>query len=198
MAGTWFGARDMLKGWGINPTIFYATDLQASVAGGLRRGEAYAGQLSVEIDANMGKLAGLTGLRFDVSGDWSSGTDLSLDVGNTFIVAQYFEGRQVRLVNMYPEQSLFDGRLSVKAGRFSTGSEFLTSPIDFSFVNEALNPILLAGQENATGKESQFHRILRRFFPAGVGFRARRVLGVATVRCDLRFGSHGGSSSCGE
>src|SRR5438034_5879713 len=151
MAGTWFGARDVLKGWGINPTIFYATDLQASVAGGLRRGEAYAGQLSVEIDANMGKLAGLTGLRFDVSGDWSSGTDLSLDVGNTFIVAQYFEGRQVRLVNMYLEQSLFDGRLSVKAGRFSTGSEFLTSPIDFSFVNEALNPILLAVQENVPG-----------------------------------------------
>jgi carbohydrate-selective porin OprB len=44
---------------------------------------------------------------------------------------------------MYFEQSLFDGRLSLKTGRFSTGSEVLTSPIDFSFVNEALNPILL-------------------------------------------------------
>jgi hypothetical protein len=97
MGGNWFGARDVLKGWGITPTVLYATDLQASVAGGLRRGEAYAGQLSVEIDANLGKLAGLTGLRFDVSGDWASGTDLSLDIGNTFIVAQYFEGRQVRL-----------------------------------------------------------------------------------------------------
>ena len=61
MAGNWFGARDVLRGWGINPTIFYATDLQASVAGGLRRGEAYAGQLTVEIDANMEKLVGLTG-----------------------------------------------------------------------------------------------------------------------------------------
>jgi porin len=151
MAGNWFGARDALKGWGITPTVFYATDLQASVAGGLRRGEAYAGQFSVEIDANLEKLAGLTGLRFDVSGTWSSGTDLSLDVGNTFIVAQYFEGRQVRLSNMYFEQSLFDGCLAVKAGRFSTGSEFLTSPIDFSFVNEALNPILLAVQENVPG-----------------------------------------------
>ena len=44
------------------------------------------------------------------------------------------------------DSSLLEGRLSVKAGRFSTGSEFLTSPIDFSFVNEALNPILLAVQ----------------------------------------------------
>jgi porin len=103
LAGNWFGARDVLQGWGINPTISYATDLQASVAGGLRRGEAYAGQLTVEIDANMEKLVGLTGLRFDVSGAWSSGTDLSLDIGNTFIVAQYFEGGQVRLANMYFE-----------------------------------------------------------------------------------------------
>jgi carbohydrate-selective porin OprB len=76
-----------------------------------------AGQLSVEIDANMEKLAGLPGLSFDVSGDWCSGTDLSLDVGNTFTVAQYFEGRQVRLVNMYLEQSLLEGRLSVKEAR---------------------------------------------------------------------------------
>jgi porin len=52
---------------------------------------------------------------------------------------------------MYFEQSLLDGRLAVKAGRFSTGSDFLTSPIDFSFVNEALNPILLAVQENVPG-----------------------------------------------
>ena len=36
----------------------------------------------------------------------------------------------------------------LKTGRFSTGSEFLTSPIDFSFVNEALNPILFAVQVN--------------------------------------------------
>jgi porin len=151
MAGNWLGTRDVLKGWGINPTVYYATDLQASVAGGLRRGEAYAGQLNVEIDANLEKLAGLSGLRFDVSGAWSSGTDLSLDIGNTFTVAQYFEGRQVRLANMYFEQSLFDGRLALKAGRFSTGSDFLTSPIDFSFVNEALNPILLAVQENVPG-----------------------------------------------
>ena len=39
------------------------------------------------MNANLEKLVGLTGLRFDVSGAWSSGTDLSLDIGNTFTVA---------------------------------------------------------------------------------------------------------------
>ncbi len=151
MAGNWFGARDVLNGWGINPSVRYATDLQASVAGGQRRGQAYAALLDIGIDVDMGKLAGLRGLRFDVSGDWASGTDLSLDIGNTFTVGQYFDGQRVRLANMYLEQSLFDGRLELKAGRFSTGADFLTSPIDFSFVNDALNPILFAVQENVPG-----------------------------------------------
>lgn len=42
MAGNWFGARDVLNDWGINPRVRYATDLQASVAGGQRRGQAYS------------------------------------------------------------------------------------------------------------------------------------------------------------
>jgi len=151
MAGNWFGARDVLNGWGINPRIRYGTDLQASVAGGRRRGEAYAGELDVGIDVDMGKLAGLRGLRLNVSGNWASGTDLSLDIGNTFNVGQYFDGQRVRLANMYLAESLFDGRLDFKAGRFSTGADFLNSPIDFPLVNDALNPILFAVQENVPG-----------------------------------------------
>ncbi|HUO64915.1 MAG TPA: carbohydrate porin [Terriglobales bacterium] len=150
-AGNWFGARDVLSDWGIKPSISYATDLMASVAGGQRRGQAYAGQLAVDVTADLGKLAGLKGLTFDVGADWGSGTDLSRDIGNTFTVAQYFEGQEVRLTNMYLQQSLFDGRVDLKAGRFSTGADFLTSPIDVSFVNEALNPILLAVQQNVPG-----------------------------------------------
>ena len=151
LAGTWLGARDALISWGITPSVRYSTDLLASVAGGEKRGQAYAGQLAAELDADLGKVAGLRGLRFDVSMDWASGTDLSADIGNTFTVAQYFEGDVVRLYNMYLQQSLLDGRLDLKAGRFSTGADFLTSPADVSLVNEALNPIVLAVQKNVPG-----------------------------------------------
>lgn len=146
--GNWFGLRDALNDWGIKPRMSYATDLMANVAGGQRRGEAYAGQLAVDITADLGKLAGLEGLTFNVGTGWLSGTDLSRDIGNTFTVAQYFEGQQLRLTQMSLQQSLFDRRVDVKAGRFSTGADFLTSPIDFTFVNGALNPILLAVQQN--------------------------------------------------
>jgi porin len=151
MSGNWFGVRDALRQWGINPKLSYGTDLMASVAGGSRRGQAYAGQLTVEIDTDLEKLASLRGLSFVLSGNWASGTNLSGDIGNTFNVAQYFAGDQVRLTDMYLLQSLFDGGIELKAGRFSTSSDFLASPLDVSFVNEAANPILTAVQINVPG-----------------------------------------------
>jgi len=152
LTGNWFGARDALISWGITPSIRYATDLMASVAGGQKRGQAYAGQLAVEVNANLEKLAGVPGLTFDVSMDWASGTDLSADIGNSFTVAQWFEGNNiVRLYSLYLQQSLLDGRLDFKAGRIAVGSDFLASPADLSFVNEALNPIVLAVQKNVPG-----------------------------------------------
>ena len=148
MTGGWFGLRDRLAEWGVTPSGRYATDLQANAAGGQRRGKAYAGDFAVDVSFDMEKLAGLKGLTAGVSGDWASGTNLSDDIGNIFTVAQTFEGRIVRLSNLYLQQSLFDGRLDVKAGRFATGADFLGSPAELSLVNDTLNPILDAVQKN--------------------------------------------------
>jgi porin len=148
LTGNWFGARDGLASWGISPFIRYGTDVLASVAGGQQRGKAYAGQLTVEVSVDMEKLAGFRELTFDVSGAWNSGTNLSDDIGNVLTVAQAFSGREVQLANLYLQQSLLDGRLDLKGGRFSTGADFLTSPLDMSFVNAVLNPIVVAIQSN--------------------------------------------------
>jgi len=151
LTGNWFGVRDTLGEWGITPTLAYATDLMANPIGGKRRGQAYAGDLYAGIDVDLQKLAGITGLSAQVSGNWASGTNLSDDIGNIFQVAQYFEGDKVRLVSLYLRQILFEGRLDLKAGRFATGDDFLTTPSGVSMVNEALNPILLAVQDNVPG-----------------------------------------------
>ncbi|HEV2055394.1 MAG TPA: carbohydrate porin [Methylomirabilota bacterium] len=157
LTGNWFGARDALAGWGITPSIRYATDVQGSVLGGRRRGTAYAGELLVDVGLDLKKLAGLTGLTFHVSGDWASGTNLSNDIGNVFDVAQYFEGRGVRLYTLFFQESLFDGRLDIKVGRFGTGDDFLTTPADLSLVNGALNPMILAIQANVPSVTDEPH-----------------------------------------
>ena len=151
LTGGWFGLRDTLVGWGITPSVRYGTDLLANAAGGQQRGRAYAGEFAVDISVDMEKVAGLRGLTVGVSGDWASGTNLSSDIGNIFTVAQTFEGNEVRLSNLYLQQSLLDGRLDVKAGRFATGADFLGSLADVSLVNDTLNPILDAIQKNVPG-----------------------------------------------
>jgi porin len=151
LTGDWFGFRDRLAVWGITPTASYATDLLANPVGGLRRGAAYAGDLNVTVDVDLAKLAGIPGLSGQVAGSWSTGTDLSQDIGNFFQVAQYFEGDQLRLYTLFLRQTLLEGRLDLKAGRFATGDDFLASPIGVSLVNEALNPVIFAVQANVPG-----------------------------------------------
>jgi porin len=118
---------------------------------GQRRGQAYASDLLVAVDLDLAKLAGISGLSAQVSGDWAAGANLSNDIGNFFQVAQYFEGDQIRLATLFLRQTFFEGRLDLKAGRFATGDDFLTSPAGVSLVNEALNPILFAVQANVPG-----------------------------------------------
>jgi porin len=147
----WFGLREPLAAWGITPSVRYATDLQANVLGGRRRGPAYAGELSIDVDLELEKLLGLRGLTFHTSGDWASGRNLSDDIGNVFTVAQFFEGRQLRLYTLFLQQWLMDGRIDIKVGRFGTGDNFLTAPLGLSVVNEAVNPITVAVQQNVPG-----------------------------------------------
>jgi porin len=155
MAGNWFGTRDAFNSWGITPTLQYGTDLQANAAGGRQRGKAYAGEFTADIIVDLEKLARVRGLTFGVSGEWASGTNLSNDIGNIFTVAQNFEGNgMVRLANLYLQQSLLDGSLEIKAGRFATGADFLLSPANVSLVNDAVNPYLNAVEFNVPGVTS--------------------------------------------
>ena len=127
--GSWFGLRDTLGQVGVTPTITYVADVLGNPVGGRRRGAAYAGQLNADVSVDLGRLAGLTGLTFGVSGNWASGTDLSTDdIGNFFLVGQAFAGDRVRLYTLYLDQWLLDGRLDVKVGRFAPGDDFLSWP----------------------------------------------------------------------
>ncbi len=49
--------------------VRYATDLPANVLGGRRRGQAYAGELSIDVGLDLEKLLGLRGLTFQTASD---------------------------------------------------------------------------------------------------------------------------------
>jgi porin len=152
LTGAWSGMRETLTQRGITPTISYTADVLGNPVGGRRQGIAYAGQLNADLTFDLGKLAGLDGLTFNLSGNWASGTNLSSDdIGNFFVVAQSFAGDRVRLYTLYLDQSLFEGRLDIKLGRFAPGDDFLSWPQYTFFVNIALNPAIFATQINVPG-----------------------------------------------
>ena len=152
LTGTWFGFRDELNQRGITPAISYTADVLGNPVGGLRQGVAYAGQLNAGVTLDLGKLAGVEGLTFDISGNWAAGRDLSTDdIGNFFIVTQAFAGNRVRLYTLYLDQALFDDRLDIKVGRFAPGDDFLSWPEYTFLVNIALNPAVFATQINVPG-----------------------------------------------
>jgi porin len=151
LTGNWFGARAALTQAGITPTIVYTADLLANPVGGQRQGAAYAGALETGVSLDLEKLLGVNGLTFRVSGVWSTGSDLSDDIGNIFPVAEIFAGDRVRLYTLFLEQMLFGERISIKAGRFATTDDFLTLPVSGLFVNSALDPSVYAVEINVPG-----------------------------------------------
>lgn len=151
MTGNWLGAREALTQVGITPTIVYTTDLLGNPVGGQRQAAAYTGALEVALNLDLDKLLGVGGLSFQVSGIWSSGSDLSDDIGNIFPVAEIFAGDRVRLYSLFLEQMLFGERLSIKAGRFATTDDFITLPVAGLFVNSALDPSVYAVEINVPG-----------------------------------------------
>jgi hypothetical protein len=86
---SWGGYKPKLEAMGISPFIQFAGDFLGNVSGGKRRGFAYTGMLGFGLSLDLRKLFGLQGLTFTISGNYSSGRDLSKDdIGNALTVSQ--------------------------------------------------------------------------------------------------------------
>jgi porin len=143
LTGDWLGWRDRLIAFGIAPTLAYVADIQGNAVGGEVRKVRYAHDIGLDLLFDMNRLADIPGAHFHVSLSSRSGNNLSADIGNVLIVAQACCQVTTRLVNLAWEQSLFEHRLNIRAGRIATGDDFLTSPLYWFFVNNGFdgNPL---------------------------------------------------------
>jgi porin len=141
LTGNWGGLRSELESTGVALTATYTTDLLGNPVGGNTQGFRYTGDTAVDIQVDLEKLWNLKGMRFDISGSWRSGENLSAkDIGNTFTVSQIFGGETAWLYAIVLEwPSLLDDRLDIRVGRIGAGDDFLTSPLYTAFVNFAFD-----------------------------------------------------------
>jgi porin len=140
----WWGYRtELLNRLGITTIHSYTAQLMGNPSGGQNQGFTYAGTLEVLITWDLQKFLGAPGLSFDTGASYASGRSLSEEyIGNVFTVQSAFSGRgNGRLQQMYLEQQLFDGTLTVALGRLAPASTFATLPVFNNYVNGSINDV---------------------------------------------------------
>ncbi|NQT33473.1 MAG: carbohydrate porin [Candidatus Omnitrophica bacterium] len=146
MTGNWFGLRDKLVEKGVEITSSYVFDVLGNTTGGDYQATRYDHSWGFDSNFDLEKILGLKGLQFHFSWIWRAGQNLSMDaIKNQFNVTSIFGSEQFRIYGLYLDQTLFDGRLSIRGGRIATGDDFASSPIYWIYMNNAIdgNPISL-------------------------------------------------------
>jgi porin len=109
---------------GVTVTVVYGGTIFSALAGGIRRGETYSGNLDVELALDGEPLLGRRGLTLFVDGLWIHGGQPSTLVGDAQGVSNLSAAPRVTLHEAWVQYNLFGSRLSVLVGRYDLASEF--------------------------------------------------------------------------
>jgi porin len=154
LTGDWGGMRSALEEKGFQLGVVYTGEALGNPAGGVGHGAIYEGRLETALDVDLEKAAGWTGAAFHVNAYQIHGRGLSANyLGNNLLTASNIEAsRATRLFDLWLQQKLFDGALSVRVGQLAADDEFVTSEYGATFVNGTFGwPGLLAADAASGG-----------------------------------------------
>ncbi len=157
LLGDWGGFRTTLWERGINPEFLLITDPYGNPYGGLGQGFTVYNMFCADLKLDTEKLVNLPGGEFHIGFAVNFGTQLSQRfVGNVFpIQSSDVAPPGPRLTNLSYTQSLFDDKLSLRAGRLAIdslyGEEFAASEYFRAMTSVAFNAIPFAIFYNAPG-----------------------------------------------
>jgi porin len=137
LTGDWSGLRTELLQYGIAINGSYTAEVFANTAGGMKRGASYDGVFDSQIDVDLEKLMGWQGARVRASMLQGHGPSMSQGwVGNLLDVSGTItEPPATRLYDLWLQQKLFGGALSIRAGIGGADSEFMLSTTASLFLN---------------------------------------------------------------
>ena len=140
LSGDWWGIRNYLDDSGVEISASYTNNIAGNPVGGNSAGFTYTDNVSFGLQLNFEELIGWKGLTIDVSGLNRAGSSLSQNnIGNQFTVQQVYGGQTVMFYALLFEQKLLDDKISIKAGRFSAGDDFASSPIYWLYMNNGID-----------------------------------------------------------
>lgn len=126
MLGDWGGLRTDLAQQGVEFEFFYLGSVPGNVSGGIKEGAVYEHALLLALDLDFEKLISWKGASFHGSYVWLEGDPFSStyvgDLNKTNLV-DFPEA--FRMWELYLQQQLFDGKVTLKAGLMSVDRDFI-------------------------------------------------------------------------
>jgi porin len=138
---------------GVNFELSYIQDTFGNVTGGVRQGAVYSGILYMLVDADLEKLAGLSGATFRVNAFQIMGGDLSgSNIYNYSAISSVEARPTTRMVELWLEQKLFSDLASIRIGQLAADTEFFNSEFGALYVNGTFGwPTLFANNLPGAG-----------------------------------------------
>jgi porin len=119
-------ARAGLAKSGVNFGLIYIADSIANVTGGTRRGGVETGRFDPYVDLDLEKLMGWTGATFHVNAFGIYGKGLTrTDLHNLATISEIEALPDLRLYELWIEQALWGGAVSIKVGQQTADVEIL-------------------------------------------------------------------------
>lgn len=144
LLGTWGGFRPRLEALGITPRLALVTDVAGNVSGGRSRGLTEPTKFELSLILDLDTIARVKGGTIFMSMSEHWGRSLSATyIGNVFGTQQIFGNPTFRASAISYQQTLFDGRVELRLGRFSATDDFLVSAYSCGFMQNAFcgNPL---------------------------------------------------------
>jgi carbohydrate-selective porin OprB len=137
---------------GITLTASYYSALQTNATGGTHQVWAYVGQFTGGIDFDFEKLLHVRGMSLYFSHYVGSGSNLSGTIGSVFPVTTNL-GVGSHLGEIYLQQKLDGGDLTLAAGRLAASYTFATLPVFNNYVSNGIdsNPVSILTNDYSYG-----------------------------------------------
>ena len=123
------------------------------MSGGIKRGSALDGLLEADFDADLGKFLGWKGAAFHASGYQIHSTDhfTSENLKSLLTSSNIESFDSTLLYELWLEQKVFDGKVSVRIGQLAADSEFLISDTAGLFIGNTFGWAILPSLNLPTG-----------------------------------------------
>jgi porin len=144
--GDWFGYRTKLQNAGITFALLEQDEVWGNLSGGLREGVVYDGLTTAGLKLDLQKLFCWPDATFDISAVQIRGRGPTLNLtGNLQLISNIEATRSTKLYDLWIEQNLFGGRLSIRIGQEGANDELMLTQYGSLFLNSSFGyPGLLA------------------------------------------------------